>query len=275
MYTRFYDQVLTEISGGEIHAGINLLVGMLDTVGLQAGSFARAQQELREHSLGQMLRHDPLCANADTMRQDATAWIRMIADKRTAEGTSSTGRRLFAATSDLTLSRALRGRRQSFDQRLERAKLGGQETCLLGGGLEPLPERNSSNITMVSRKDAAEAFHAAAKSRIFFDFILAPDLADQCEAVTLTDSLRQMRPCLSDGGTIVIAALHPHHIGAGWRRACLNWEPECHDEQSLERAAASAGLTAKTYRDETDCVVWGELRLAQNPTSKGGKSHGN
>ena len=273
MYTRFYDQVLTEIEVGQTRAGINLLVGMLDTVGLQPGSLAQAREEPRDHSLGQMLLQDPLCADAQALPNNPSGRIAMISDKRAGADVSSTGHRLFEATSDLTFARALRGRRDGFDQRLKRAWQTGRRICLLGSGsvhaLELPAGGDISNITVIDPDAAACALESAAAAGVQFDLILAPDLADSTNSRDLSALLGLMRPCLTEGGSIVVAALLPHHIGAGWRRACMIWEPDCHDEQGLERLASAAGLSPQTYRDETNCVVWAELTVASCAQQKG------
>ena len=106
IYTRFYDQVLAEIESGKVHEGINLLVGMLDTVDLQAGSLARARRELRGHSLCQMLREDPVVAHADAQPDCHADRLRIIGQSSAGADTSSTGRRLFEVTRELTFARA-------------------------------------------------------------------------------------------------------------------------------------------------------------------------
>jgi hypothetical protein len=58
-HSRFYDSVLQELAAGNMQDGINLLVGMLDTVDQQPEQFGAACDELRVHRLGSMLREDP------------------------------------------------------------------------------------------------------------------------------------------------------------------------------------------------------------------------
>jgi hypothetical protein len=248
LYTRFYDQVLTEISAGKVNDGINLLVGMLDTVDIGPGSLAQAKRELSGHSLSRMLLEDPSVADAEARPNDTAARIGMIGRAGTDSDISSTGRRLFEVTSELTFARALRQRRISFEARSTRASQLGQ------------------NITLVNNTaDAERCVRLAENDGQRFDLILAPDLFDQTAEPALSHILKSLATCLSANGSIIVAALLPNHLGAGWRSACLNWNPHCHDEAALARIAASAGLSARTYRDETDCIIWCEL----------GADHGN
>lgn len=263
LYTRFYDQVLTEISAGKVNDGINLLVGMLDTVDIGPGSLAQAKRELSGHSLARMLLEDPSVADAEARPNDTAARIGMIG-RATAEGkVSSTGRRLFEVTSELTFARALRQRRESFQQRFTRAWQLGQKICvLINGGADAasqLCNADFSKATVIDADDAVRGLRSAEDSAQRFDLILAPDLFDRSVESVLLDILKLAATSLNINGSIIVAALLPNHLGAGWRSACLNWNPHCHDEAALARIAAKAGLTARTYRDETDCIVWGEL----------------
>jgi hypothetical protein len=236
LYTRFYDQVLTEISAGKVSDGINLLVGMLDTVDIGPGSLAQAKRELSGHSLARMLLEDPSIADAESRPNDTSVRIGMIGNANASVEMSSTGRRLFEVTSELTVARALRQRREGFSSRYTRALQLGQKVCVLTD----------------ERADALDGTSV-------FDLILAPDLFDQTIGPALSNVLKRAAENLNTGGRIVVAAMLPHHLGAGWRSACLNWNPHCHDEDALARIAAFAGLHARTYRDETDCILWAEL----------------
>ena len=236
LYTRFYDQVLTEITAGKVSDGINLLVGMLDTVDIGPGSLAQAKRELSGHSLARMLLEDPTIADAEARPNDVTARIGMIGEATPATDISSTGRRLFEVTRELTFARALRQRREGFAARYARASQLRQKVCVL-------TEHHEDTLDSAGE----------------FDLILAPDLFDHSIEAALSNILKSAATSLSANGTIIAAALLPHHLGAGWRSACLNWNPHCHDEAALARIAANAELSARTYRDETDCIIWGEL----------------
>jgi hypothetical protein len=277
IYTRFYDQVLTEIEAGKVHDGINLLVGMLDTVDLQAGSLARARSELRGHSLSRMLLEDPVVAHADAQPDHPAERLRMIGQKSPGADVSSTGRRLFEVTRELTFARALRDRRDSFDLKLSRGWRDGRSICLIDDDstdlLSGLNGANISNITVIDLKDVPHAFAGGAEKCSDFDLILAPNLLDQLNQSELVNILGSIRAGLSEHGTVVLAGLTPQHLGAGWRSACLNWNPHCYDERALAQIASNAGLSTRMYRDETDCIIWAELKNASNAGANGETSH--
>ncbi len=267
LYTRFYDQVLTEIAAGKVSDGINLLVGMLDTVNIGPGSLAQAKRELHGHSLARMLLEDPSLADAEARPNAIMARIASIGRTTKGADISSTGRRLFEVTSELTVARALRQRRQSYELKFARASQLGQKICVcVSGGHKAADQLNNADFSKATVIDTDDHRWTAAKSNPRFDLILAPDLFDRNKPSALPHILKSMATCLGKSGSIIIAALSPNHLGSGWRSACLNWDPHCHDEAALASLAAAAGLTARTYRDETDCVVWGEL---------GANTHGN
>jgi hypothetical protein len=276
IYTRFYDSVLTQIEVGKVQDGINLLVGMLDTVDLQAGSLARAERELRNHSLCQMLLEDPMIAHAEAQPDNPADRLKMIFQSSVDGEVSSTGRRLFAVTRELTFACGLRERHDSFRLKLRRAWQTGQPICLIDDSdalLEGMDGQDGANITVVGLADVRHFFAAAAKDGTRFDLILAPNLLDRHGAPALQTRFALMQSCLSEQGSIVLAGLIPQHLGAGWRSACLNWNPQCHNESDLERLASGAGMAARTYRDETDCILWAELRNASQTGDTGGINH--
>jgi NADPH-dependent ferric siderophore reductase len=167
LYTRFYDQVLTEISAGKVSDGINLLVGMLDTVDIGPGSLAQAKRELSGHSLARMLLEDPSIADAESRPNDTSGRMGMIGNADASVEMSSTGRRLFEVTSELTIARALRQRREGFASRYTRTLQLGQKVCVLTDNHE-----NESKISGA------------------FDLILAPDLLDQTVEPALSNILK-------------------------------------------------------------------------------------
>lgn len=272
IYTRFYDQVLTEIEAGKVHDGINLLVGMLDTVDLQGGSLARARRELRGHGLCQMLHEDPVVAHADAQPDCHSERLRMIGTTSTSADVSSTGRRLFEVTRELTFARALRERRASFELKLSRSWQQGQNSCLIADDsiayLGTLESKDLSNIALAGVEDLSRACLCNADRQPQYDLILAPDLLDRCDPPALLGCLTLMRDSLSKQGSIILAGLTPQHLGAGWRSACLNWHPYCYDEHGLARVASKAKLSVRMYRDETDCIIWAELRKAAAPCAE-------
>jgi hypothetical protein len=260
LYTRLYDQILTEIEIGNVHDGINLLVGMLDAVGLQPGGLDNARRELGSHGLRQMLLEDPIFANAQAFPDHPDCRINMISSNRSNEDISSTGRRIFEATNGLTFARALQQRQLCFDQKLALALQQGQQICLLVNDAGEARERLDSKVTIEQIGSAPASLSGAAR----YDLILSAELGDKMDGHALATLLKMMRGCLRVDGNIVFASLLPQHIGSGWRSTCLNWEPNCHDELSLASIAAACGFTICTYRDETDCAVWSECKIAAN-----------
>jgi hypothetical protein len=247
-YIRFYDQVLSEISSGKVEQGINILVGMLDAIALQEGALEQARRALQSHLLHRMLLEDPICAFAAERPGDSRGLAAIIADKGCAPQISSTGLRLFAATSSQPIARAILSRQVGMDRLLARVGMAG----------------------IAVRSERPQGF----KARGLLDIICASDAADRLKGPALGAELASLRTSLSGQGRIILSAALPDHLGAGWRSICLNWNPQTHDEQSLTQAAAMAGLTAHTYRDEADCFVWAELRPAQNSQQEGDESNG-
>lgn len=266
IYTRFYDQVMTEIEAGKVHDGINLLVGMLDTVDLQAGSLERARRELHGHSLSQMLREDPVIAHAVALPDCTAERLKMIGQSLANAETSSTGRRLFEVTRELTFARALRERRDSFELKLARSWRQGDNIFLIADDstsyLSALSGADVASIGVADVDEISLGLFSSSENQSKYDLILAPELLDRCDGPALLDCLRQMRPGLAKQGSIVLAGLTPQHLGAGWRSACLDWHPFCYDECGLAQIAADAELSARMYRDETNCIVWAEFRDA-------------
>lgn len=278
-HARFFDQVLQELSAGNMQDGINLLVGMLDTVDRQPEQFGAACDELRGHALAAMLSEDPLFALSPMHPGSKSAVLRLIATGDLSPNVSPTGRRLFSATSKIKLSRALRERRLAGAQHVARAWQRGRRICVLGGGVldaaQALVGRDLRNITVV---EADPSLIAALRARFGssfcleeaspaeflrgagqFDVICSIELADTCTSHALATLMPAMLRQLAPGGTIELAALAPHHPGCGWRRAYLDWEPCCHAAESLAATAAAAGLSPNVYHDETSCVVWCEM----------------
>ncbi len=260
LYTRLYDQILTEIEIGNVHDGINLLVGMLDAVDLQPGGLDLAKQELGNHGLRQMLLEDPIFADAQAFPDHPDNRIDMISNRKSNADISSTGRRILEATNGLTFARALQQRQKCFDQKLALALQQELQICLLVNEIGEALEQFGNKLAIAEIGSPA-AFHCGAAP---YDLILSADLGDRTDTHTLARLLKQMRTCLSAEGNIVFAALLPQHIGSGWRSACLNWEPNCHDELALASTAATCGMTIRTYRDEADCVVWSECKAVAN-----------
>ncbi len=281
-HSRFYDSVLQELAAGNMQDGINMLVGMLDTVDQQPEQFGAACDELRKHGLAAMLREDPLFADSPASPGNDSAMLHLIALGDIGADVSRTGRRLFSATSELKLSRALRERQLDAGRRVARAWQHGRRICILGGGplsaARMLAGRDLSNITVVDddrcsgaqlRDDFGASFRLieaspaqflrSADAVDLFGVICTTELADTNASHALASLMPAMGRHLAPGGRIELAALVAYHPGCGWRRAYLDWEPCCHEAPSLAAMAAGAGLAARVYQDQTGCVVWCEM----------------
>jgi hypothetical protein len=266
-YSCFYDSVLHEIEMGKIDQGINLLVGLLDSVHLQGGSVDQARNELTQHMLHQMLLEDPIHRQAFRNPGDYSGLVDVISSPSNDVQTGSTGRRLFEATSQLGFIRALRQRRAMVDQKLENAWENGLRICIVDtkthGDQRYLASRELSNVKFFdpALDDIAEF---TSKSLQSFDLICAPDLADTSTAGKISDLLTLLRSTISANGNVFFPALRVDHVGSGWRRTFLNWEPNLHLEHHLQRAASDTGYSALTYADESGCIFWAALRPLEN-----------
>ena len=291
IHSHFYDQVLGQIEVGNARDGIIHLVGMLDAAGLDEEQFTQICAELRNHRLFQLLQEDPLHASVSGNSDR----LETLLCGNAPEGTSPTGRMLFDITRDLTLCRAMRDRRAQARRQLGRAWEDGEAICVVDGSLlAGLAGRDLSNIVVAVDEPAcaanlrlhfgssltvieaeAERYFAdyATQSRCF-DLVCAPGLADRHDAISLSAMLGNLRKCLSSSGRILLSSLAPQHLGTGWRVACLGWTVNCHEESDLRRAAQSAGLEARVYRDATNSIVWGELtQFAPLSAQVGGTGH--
>lgn len=257
-FTHLYDHVLSELEFGRTETAINLLVGMLDAAEMRTTSRFTASSELRDHSLHAMLLEDPISADALERSANAIHRVNMFNEHSFADITSSTGRRLFAATSATAFARALRHRREHAERKLKQAWRAGEKIWLVADPhydlLRTLNGFDTSNILVSSENGVLDADTGSK-----FDAILAPHLPDQLAMAALQKASVRLCSHLSDCGAFVTSALLPGHPGTGWRRACFRWEPKCHDDTALAQIA-NPGFVSHTYRDETGCIAWLEVR---------------
>jgi hypothetical protein len=297
-YATFYNQILTELLVGRFQDGISQLVGMLDGVSQDASSVALASTTLRNHDLWNVLKQDPLCATSEAQADQGALLCDLICNQAVSGEISSTGQRLFGVTSGLTLARALRERRQSTQDRLQRAWQSGQRICVIGNGqfraLEALAGYDLSNITLIaptletgshlSQKFSGAVVLLEEQSVPFptniaadspkFDLICAADLPDQSDIDFLRALVVASQSYLSETGKIVFASFLPHHLGTGWRTVCLKWALNCFDERDLVTLGQKVGLHAKIYRDASNSVVWSEFSKTTNSYSWGAYDYG-
>lgn len=292
MHSQFYDQVLTEIQSGNTRDGITLLVGMLDAVSHDQAKFDAASLSLKAHDLWALLLEDPICAQANAVPRQPDLLVDLICEQPARITASSTGRRLFDVTASLTFARAIRERAKVAEEKLVRAWQAGARICILGQenlrALRSLAGQDLSNVTLIEPdalllnsseatfdrsliriNTSAEDFLSARQAP--FDLICATTAADHSTPLELSDLLARGCHSLTEQGSFQIASFVPGHLGTGWRRACLGWDIECHSEAN---GAAPAGLSARTYRDTTDCIVWREFRLTNEDQDKGDTNNG-
>jgi hypothetical protein len=270
--TSLYESVLREIVSCKVEQGINLLAGMLDALCMQGVSLDEAAAELSLHMLHQVLLEDPIYRHATLHPNDCAALAKIIAGALGDPSLSSTGQRLAAATANLPIARALRQRFEHFERQIGCGWQEGLWLCILGSEtlttLPTLAGRELSNVTFVVGPVDIMRLEAGST----FDLIYAPSLADTINTPALFEMFAQVRPLLAPSGRILFSALLPNHLGTGWRLACLNWQACTHEEADLRACAAEAGFSANIYRDESNCSVWGELRIAPHLNiGEGGK----
>ncbi len=260
-FSGLYDSVLAEIEIGHADQAVNRLVGILDAVELHAASAASAKCQLHVHMLFELLRRDPLCSNRSREFPDEAAGHR-----------SPTGERLSAITGKLPLIRALRQRHELIEKRIVRAWKQGQSVCIIGDSgvraFDAVANCDRANVVELS----LSSFQAADRR---FDLVTSLHLADTLDRQTLQDFLKLAKLRLKQDGTLALAALRSGHQGTGWRRICLNWHPETHDEATLADGGKAAGLNTHIYRDESDCILWSDFRATEHTqTGESGVEHG-
>jgi hypothetical protein len=298
IHGRFYDQILTFIGAGNVREGVNLLAGMLDAVNVAPQSLAQACSELLEHDLHRLLREDPAIGHAFQHPGQSSDLIELICNPGSQNDLSSTGRRLYSSTSELSFVRALRQRRKMMAQRLHKAWQSGTQICVLEpfllSDLDNEQGGDFSNITLfvdapdmlpslrqkygpslrIKQGSVDELMSYAHYEERQFGLICATEIADKRDAKSMKQFLANCNAILSNTGILSMPTLVPQHLGSGWRAACLNWSPHCYEEQKLERMAVSAALNVRIYRDELDCVVWGEFMRSNNHVSGQEAGHG-
>jgi hypothetical protein len=298
-YAQFYDQVLAELLSGSFSQGINLLVGMLDAVGKNSANQKLAFEKLHAHDLYFFLAQDPLIASANCSSPQYLSAIDFICEPYLDPCVSSTGRRLFEVTSQLTFCRAVRDRRAITAAKIKSAWQLGQSVCIFGTSqlraIGPLAGQNLSNVTLICQDEASSAdlsarfgqsptilqidpgrvWYFPTEIGIGFDFICAGDLPDRTETDALADVLLMLRDRLTPTGKIVVTSFVPEHLGAGWRSACLQWPITCYREADFINLGTCVDLNTRTYRDATNSVVWCELsKNTDARTSLGVLNHG-
>jgi hypothetical protein len=297
-YSQFYDQVLNELLSGTFLEGLNLLVGMLDTLDQGGPEFEQAANTLKSHDLFEFLKRDPLVMANDAEEADFTIGADLICGADLPVSTSSTGRRLFQVTSNIAFARAYRQRRKTTQDRLISAWQAGQNICVIGHGqfmaLQSLAGRELSNVTLISKSDQQAdwlgsvfgsspricladptAFlQKSGQGDARFDLICADDVTDGLTTETLTQLAIAASSCLAPEGRLILAGFAPNHLGSGWRKICLGWDIFCHNENDFHKLGEAAGLTSRLCRDATNSVVQAMISKTFQPKSWGAQSDG-
>jgi hypothetical protein len=268
--TCFFDAVLAEIESGKVQQGINQLAGMLDARCMQPGALADAAAELRQHPLHQVLLEDPIYLHAAKHPGECEGLATAVATAADTVSISAIGRRLNSIVADLPIVQALLQRHHRSQHATIRGWQDGLRVCNVGHGLpEALSGRDVGNVTCLAA--LPQSFMFAADRQ--FELICAPSLTDSIPTGSLSALFERVKPLLALNGRIVFSALLPHHLGTGWRLACLHWPANTHCEEALRQQAAAAGFAANIFREESDCTVWAELRIATQLSTARGKSH--
>lgn len=264
-FDRFFDSVLSEIAFGRVDQGIGLLAGMLDALHLQGKDLIPACKALGQHMLHMMLLDEPVYRHACQQPGQVAALIEIASQRPDALRLRPVGHRLFKATSQLTIVRALCQRRATAYQRLESGWRAGRSITTIGIGgtswLQPLSGNDMSGVTCIDGSfDPNQTCEMINSQAAPADLICAPYLLDTVDAADIAALFASLRCLLSPQGILLLSTLIPDHAGSGWRRACLHWEPFAHDDQALRDAASEAGLSTQMLRDESDCFTWVSVR---------------
>lgn len=171
-----------------------------------------------------------------------------IFDKRIARRTTGTTMREFAeAIAKLGYSQAMASRNDLTARAIQDCKLSGRSYCAL------------DNLGRVSEYPVSA------------DTIFAVRALDSLQGTEIIRAFADLARLIGPEGTAYISALVPGHFGLGWQQICTGEVTHCHDEAALQDAARTAGLTLTHFRDASDCLVWGVLRLRADSNISGGE----
>lgn len=282
---RFYDQALRAIDAGQAQAAFPLLVGKLFSDFVDQESWPAARQALHDHPLHAVLMEDPYLARAAQKPRgypgDA-ALIDFAYDQRPPEGTSKRASEMFLVSTGFQASEGVRQRRAYAAQVLKDACATGKRVCALACGhlreADGLIGQNLGNITAVDQDplsletvganhknvtlECANVIHflrGAAKAGRQFDLIYTLGLTDYFDERAMSLLHRLMKDCLAPGGQMLIANFLPGHLAIGWMDAVMDWHLIYRDEADMARHAAEIGMTARTFRDSSDSIVFSEM----------------
>ncbi len=273
------DQLVGEFEAGRIGQGVLLLAGMLDGAAENAVGIALARAALAQHPLRHFLGADPAVQLAAS---DLPRALALIAHDVVPSGLSRCGAETFRAVSGLGFAQGLQERRTFGAEAIEPAWRRGERIALIDcgelGELDRLRSTALDNVTLCHSDPAVLAaltqehgLTAAALSDQTFDVVLVASVADQLDGGALAERLSELAARLAPGGVLYLSSFAPGHLGFGWQTVCLGRDLVCHDETTLERCAASAGLTIRHMRGASGSLIWAELRHAAAQQSQSGR----
>ena len=283
---RFFDQTLDLINHGAIHIAVPLLIGQLHHAYADPERWAETRDALHRHPLHPVLMQDPLAEHSARKPRGYAGdagLIDLIYDMQPPEGVSDVARKFFESTVMYQAPEAVRQRRIEAEKLVAQASKAGQRVLVLACGHfregDSLQKSELCNFTLVdqdelsvSRVQKRHGDHLkvveanvfkylgqAAKDAQTFDLIYTLGLTDYLDARAMVLLHRLMKGCLAPGGRIVLANFVPHHLSIGWMEAVMDWQLIYREEAELEGYAREIGMTARTWRDPTDSVVWCEM----------------
>ncbi len=283
---RFFDQTLDMIKPGTVQTVVPLLIGYLHNATADPARWAETRANLHRHALHPVLMQDPLAAHSASRPRgypgDA-GLIDLLYDMQPPVGVSDMAREFFGVTVQFQAPEAVRQRRIVAERLVAEANEAGQRVLVLACGHfregDPLTGSDLRNFTLVDQDplsldrvrarhgDAIQLIEAnvfrylrdAAKQEQTYDMIYTLGLTDYLDTRAMQLLHQLMKSCLVPNGRILLANFVPHHISVGWMEAVMDWHLIYRDEAELEGYAREIGLTAKTWRDPTDSVVWCEM----------------
>ena len=281
---RFFDQVLHLIDQDQAPAGLLMLAGGLHLAHQQGGGWPETMATLRSHPLFASLQHDPLnayCVSRPRGYPGDAALIDVFYDQRPPHPPKTAlGGKLFEVSIAFSTAEAVRQRRVHAEGVLAAALRQGKRICVLACGhfreADAFKGQDLSLVTLVDQDplslDVVRATHGSSptivEANVFrylrsargqgaqFDLIYTLGLTDYLDDRAMTLLHRLMRDILAPGGTILLANFLTAHLSAGWMEAVMDWTLIYREADDLAGFARAVGLVPRTWRDQTNSVVW-------------------
>ncbi len=284
--SRFFDLTLMAIEAGHLQTAYPMLVGKLFADHSDPANWSVSRRALQEHPLHRLLMEDPYTARAALKPRGYAGDAELIDfayDRKPPKDASPRAVEMFNQSIAFPVTEAVRQRRHYAEGRLSDAWAAGKRICALACGhlreADALIGHDVSNIVAVDQDalslavvranhgrtihtEQANVIHYlrnAAKRGETFDLIYTLGLTDYFDARAMSLLHRLMRQCLAPGGEIMLANFMPGHLAIGWMDAVMDWHLVYRDEADMERHAAEIGMSARTFRDPTDSIVFCEM----------------